>query len=140
MFSVARRAAVSLAVAAMVFRALLPLGWMPNPEGFGETALIPCDMPMSMSDADMAMMMPGMDMSSMHHGSGDDGKAPASGHHHQECPYAAASHGGTPAVDSASATPELVVRLVQPPANEQRVLVVARYQPQSPRAPPSSEI
>jgi hypothetical protein len=88
----------------------------------------------------MAMMMPGMDMSSMHHGSGDDGKAPASGHHHQECPYAAASHGGTPAVDSASATPELAVRLVQPPANEQRVLVVARYQPQSPRAPPSSEI
>lgn len=138
MFSVARKAALSLAVAAMVFRALLPLGWMPNPEGFGESALIPCDV--AMSDADMAMMMPGMDMSSMHHGAGDDGKAPASGHHHQECPYAAASHGGTPAIDSAPFAPWLAVRLVQPPSKEAAVLVVARYQPHSPRAPPLSVI
>ena len=138
MFSVARKAALNLAVAAMVFRALLPLGWMPNPEGFGNTALIPCDMPMS--DADMAMMMPGMDMSSMHHGAGDDGKAPASGHHHQECPYAAASHGGTPAIDAAPATPSLTVQLIQPSSKEATVRVVARYQPQSPRAPPLSVI
>ncbi|HEY4275146.1 MAG TPA: hypothetical protein VGM68_06655 [Rhizomicrobium sp.] len=138
MFSVARKAALSLAVAAMVFRALLPLGWMPNPEGFGNTALIPCDG--VMSDADMAMMMPGMDMSSMHHGTDADGKAPASGHTNQECPYAAAAHGGTPAVESTPVTPSLTVQLIQPPSGEQAVLVVARYQPQSPRAPPHSVI
>jgi len=31
-----RLAAVQLALAAMVLRALLPMGWMPNPEGYGQ--------------------------------------------------------------------------------------------------------
>ena len=47
-----RRAAVTLALAAMALRALVPAGWMPNPQGLSETAFIICDM----GETDMAKM------------------------------------------------------------------------------------
>lgn len=133
MSQAARRAALLLAIVAMVFKGLLPTGWMPNPTGFGETALILCDMDMSAQD--MAAMMaanPDMDMSAMDHG---DGKA--GGHAHAECPFAAASHGGASLAGAALALPTQAADYAEAPVHERRVAILARYQPQSPRAPPS---
>ena len=39
-----RRAAIHLALAALILRAFLPAGWMPNPGGLGQTAFIICTM------------------------------------------------------------------------------------------------
>ena len=83
-----RRAAVVLALAAMMLRGLMPAGWMPNPAGAGESLFVICDMDqdmpgmgmsgmnmasMDMSHMDMSAMskmdMSGMDMSAMDHGS-----------------------------------------------------------------------
>ena len=68
MFRPVRKTAVLLAVLAMVFKGLVPTGWMPNPQGFGESALILCDMDGPMSADKVAKMMaamPDMDMSGM---------------------------------------------------------------------------
>ena len=143
MLRLSRQAAAALAILAMVFRGLLPSGWMPNPAGFGETAFILCDMDGSMSVTDMARMMPampGMDMSAMDMSStdmSDDGKAaPASGHGHEECPFAAAAHAGAASAPLAIALPELAVDRAHRPVLERSLIREAHYQPQSPRAPP----
>lgn len=140
MSQAARRAALLLAIVAMVFKGLLPTGWMPNPTGFDETALILCDMDMSAQD--MAAMMaanPDMDMSGMDmtHGGGKDG--PATGHgHSSECPFAAAFHGGASLAGAAFALPARAAAFAQAPHHEHSAILMARYQPQSPRAPPTS--
>ena len=87
--------ALILALAAMALRALLPMGWMPNPAGFAETPLVIClmDTPSGLDtsqamDMSQAGQMSGMDMSNpdMH------------GHDHDQrqngepCPFAAAPH------------------------------------------------
>lgn len=134
MSQAARRAALLLAIVAMVFKGLLPTGWMPNPSGFSETAFILCDM--DMSTQDMAAMMaanPDMDMSAMDMNHGD-GKA---GGHSSECPFAAASHGGASLAGAMLALPTQAADYAEAPRHERRVAVLARYQPQSPRAPPS---
>jgi len=141
----ARKAAVLLAIVAMVFKGLLPTGWMPNPQGFGETALILCDMDGPMSAADMAKMMaamPGMDMSNMDMaGDGKSGagtKTPTTGHGHEECPFAAATHAGAANTVMAFALPEFAAEHAHRPVPEQSIVRIARHQPQSPRAPPAS--
>lgn len=141
MSQAARRAALLLAIVAMVFKGLLPTGWMPNPSGFGETAFILCDMDMSAQD--MAAMMaanPGMDMSAMDMTQG--GKdSPATGHgHSSECPFAAASHGGASLAGAVFALPSRAAVFAEAPRHEHRAVLVARYQPQSPRAPPISSV
>jgi hypothetical protein len=127
---------MALAILAMVFRALLPSGWMPNPAGFGETAFILCDMDGSMSATDMVRMMaamPGMDMSSM---SGDGKKAPVSGHGHEECPFAAATHAGAATANLAITLPVFAVDHAHRAVPERSLIHEAHYKPQSPRAPP----
>lgn len=143
MSQAARRAALLLAIVAMVFKGLLPTGWMPNPQGFAETALILCDMDGPMSAADMAKMMaamPGMDMSAMDMSGTDGKKAPVSGHGHEECPFAAATHAGAATADAAIAMPGLAVEHAHRPVPERSVVRFARYQPQSPRAPPAFSV
>src|SRR5579863_8833576 len=95
-----RHSAIALALAAMVLRALLPTGWMPNPAGFATSPLIICQMDMSapaqtgMSTSmqmdmsapmDMDMSTP-VDMHGVH----------SPGHGQQQntetCPFAAAPH------------------------------------------------
>ena len=144
MLGIWQKAAVTLAIVAMVFKGLLPTGWMPNPQGFGETALILCDMDGPMSAADMAKMMPampGMDMSHMATSSsgksGDGNQIPITGHGHEECPFAAATHSGAAHTVVAFALPELAVEHAHRPVPDRNIVRFARYQPQSPRAPPA---
>lgn len=143
MLKVWQKAALTLAIVAMVLKGLVPSGWMPNPQGFGETALILCDMDGPMSAADMAKMMaamPNMDMSAMDMAakSGGDGKqTPTSSHSQPECPFAAATHAGAAAAAVTIALPELAAEHAHRPVPERDIVRYARYQPQSPRAPPT---
>jgi hypothetical protein len=133
MFQAARRAAFLLAIFAMVFKGLLPTGWMPNPEGMSKTALIICDMDETgMSKMDMSHMS-GMDMvgkdQAPAHKQADDS-------HSQSCPFAAAPH--------FAAVPAVVALAVQPfqfartDAADKFAQIAngRRHSPQSPRAPP----
>jgi len=135
-----RRAAVCLALAAMMLRALMPAGWMPNPAGASESLFVICDMDqMDMSKMDMSHMsaadMADMDMSGMDHG--PSGKHSGDGHQ-PTCPFAAAPHVATP---SNVAAPQLASQLAKfSPllAAEQAAIKAATYKPQSPRGPPIS--
>ncbi|HXS06755.1 MAG TPA: DUF2946 family protein [Rhizomicrobium sp.] len=130
---------MALAIVAIVLKGLLPVGWMPNPQGFSESALILCDMDGPMSAADMAKMMaamPGMDMSSTEKSGAHDKKAPDSSRSHEECPFAGVTHGGAASTPAAIALPELAVEHAHRPLAERSIARFARYQPQSPRAPP----
>ena len=128
-----RKAALLLAVLAIVFRGLLPAGWMPNPAGLAESPLILCDMDGLVSATDMAQMaamdMPSMDMP-------DGGKAPAKTPSHQDCPFAAAGHSAVAMADVTFLTSGPAVELANRPKTNYRVLHLARHHPQSPRAPP----
>jgi hypothetical protein len=69
-----RRAAVHLALIALILRGFLPAGWMPNPQGFGQTAFVICTMdgPVTATDG---KALPGK----------DDPRA------HETCPFAHAA-------------------------------------------------
>jgi len=133
-----RRAAVCLALAAMMLRALMPAGWMPNPAGASESLFVICDMDqMDMSKMDMSHMsaadMADMDMSGMDHGS--------SGKHsgaQQTCPFAAAPHVATPSNVAALQLPSQLAKFSPLLAAEQAAIKAATYKPQSPRGPPIS--
>jgi hypothetical protein len=74
-----RLAAVYVAAVALMLRALVPVGWMPNTGAEQHSALMPCPM---MSGMRMPMPMPGQ------HPAKHD---PAS-HEGSMCPYAATAH------------------------------------------------
>ena len=130
-----RRAAVCLALVAMMLRGLMPAGWMPNSAGAGTSLFVICDMDqMDMSQMGMSHTdMPGMDMSAMDHG-------PANKHssdsHQQACPFAAAPHVATPSTVVALLLPSLSASFSPLLASEQAAIKAATYKPQSPRAPP----
>ena len=69
-----RKAAIHLALAAMILRAFLPAGWMPNLDGSGQTALVIC-----------TMDGPVVDLSGKALAGKDDPRA------HESCPFAAAA-------------------------------------------------
>ena len=69
-----RHAAIHLALAAMILRAFLPAGWMPNLQGDGQSALVICTMDGAvMESANKALP------------SKNDPRA------HESCPFAAAA-------------------------------------------------
>lgn len=124
-FSKFRTAAVSLALAAMMLRALLPAGWMPGAIASG-TPLVLCTMG-SMAHAAPAKNGGPLERKPTH----DDGR------HHEVCPFSAAPHLAPPAA-AAAILPSYAVtggaaRLAQSPLRQ-----VSRYVPQAPRAPPVS--
>lgn len=119
-----RHAAVHLALIAMMLRALLPVGWMPNPTGTGDGAFIICTM-----DGPVQSMDP-------HHAPGK--KTPVDGRSHEECPFAAAAHVAAPATVAHLASPSVAGHFFGPPAAAIAVARVAEHQPQSPRAPPQA--
>ena len=134
-----RRAAVCLALAAMMLRALMPAGWMPNPSGAGGSLFVICDMDQAdMSQMDMSHMsaadMANMDMS----GSGKDspGKHSGDAHHNEACPFAAAPHVATPSIVATLLLPSLLAKFSPFLAGEQAAIKAATYNPQSPRGPP----
>jgi hypothetical protein len=132
-----RRISMILALTAMMLRAPLPMGWMPNPEGFAESPLVICvmDTPSGL-DTSEAMDMPGMDMSNMDmqgHGH-DHGQQ----QNNEPCPFAAAPHIGAPAgLVTKLAPPTLLARFAEKPVFETGLGRDSTYQPQSPRAPPA---
>jgi hypothetical protein len=129
----ARHAAITLALAAMMLRALLPMGWMPNPAGFAQSPLVIClmDMPHGgMSQMTMAMDMSMPDMGGHGHDQGQQ-------QNNETCPFAAAPHLAAPALDAIVSEPEFA----EATAVHLRAVATAQishpYAPQSPRAPPS---
>lgn len=150
MSSYCRRAAVALALVAMAFRALVPAGWMPNPHGLTETALIICNMgemsPIAMSKMDMSGMdMSHMDMSHMDMsktgGDSSQDQGPAKqgddGRQHEACPFAAAPHFATPSIVAMLLPPSLADGFSHGLDSENLAVQSAHYTPQSPRAPPA---
>jgi hypothetical protein len=140
-----RRAAVVLALAAMMLRGLMPAGWMPNPAGASESLFVICDMDQDMPQAGMAGMdmshmdmsamdMSKMDMSGMDHG--PSGKH-AMDSHQQACPFGAAPHVATSSHVVALFLPSQSADFAAHRAHERVGADAARYTPQSPRAPPT---
>lgn len=115
-----RIAAIHLALAAMMLRGLMPVGWMPNPDGASQSLFVICTMYGPIQQADR-------------HGShkSDDGQ-----HSHEECPFAAAPHVASAATVAQIALPSYFGRFFNPPAAHAAAVRLAVYQPQSPRAPP----
>lgn len=118
-----RHLAVHLALAAMILRALLPTGWMPNLSGQPGSALIICSMDGATSVT------------------GDQGNLPTKhlpdGHgDHDGCPFAAAPHlaaaGSLPAIQQSLVAQSFVSGF----AKSQAPPALTGYAPQSPRAPP----
>lgn len=110
-----RIAALHLALAAMVLRALLPAGWMPDRNGGAALTLCTMDGPVHPAP----------------------GKAPDDGHAHDACPFAAAPHlASAPGIESAAA-PGLRLEVAARDAGRAAAPATARFTPQSPRAPPA---
>jgi hypothetical protein len=131
-----RLAAVQLALAAMMLRALLPMGWMPNPDGFAQSPLVIClmDMPSGMPQAmdmshDMDMSKPmGMDMHGHDHGQQQS---------NEQCPFAAAPHVAAPFTIAEIAPPSELAHFAETPVSRTQFAFALDYHPQSPRAPPT---
>jgi len=119
----ARLAGVHLALVAILLRALLPAGWMPNPSGAAGTPLVVCTM-----DGPGHMMAEDKPAKPQHDRNGD--------HDHQVCPFAAAPHLVTPAIASALPLPSMVASTVLQFATFNAAERALRHTPQSPRAPP----
>ena len=113
------RAVKHLALVALLLRAMIPMGWMPDAQG----RITICSL-----DATLGQI---------HHDGvhGHDGSGQSSSH--EECPFAAAPHLASapeavhfafPAVHEATAITD----------SHRAVLIAARFTPQSPRAPPQA--
>jgi hypothetical protein len=117
-----RFAAVHLALAAMVLRALLPAGWMPGASA--GTPLVVC----TMNGPELLAL-------------GADGKPlkhqPADARHHEMCPFAAAAALAAPSAAAEPALPGHAVRGAQDIARTYVFTGAGSYAPQSPRAPPA---
>jgi len=145
-----RRAAVVLALAAMMLRGLMPAGWMPNPAGAGESLFVICDMDqdmpgmgmpgMNMAGMDMSHMdmsaMSKMDMPGMDHGSSGKHSQHSMDGHQQACPFGAAPHVATGSNVLAFLLPSQIAGFAAHHSQERAAADIARYTPQSPRAPP----
>jgi len=126
MFRTFRLAGIHLALAALMLRALMPDGWMPNTALAGGMPIALCTI-----DGPVNLVV------------GLDGKpapqdpAHNDGRHVDVCPFAAAPHFATIAPALAPALPLaeafFALRLPQPSAQGG----AERHTPQSPRAPPS---
>lgn len=119
-----RLLAVHLALVAMVLRALLPAGWMPNLDGQPGSALIICSMDGS---ADLSADHGGLPPKHQPDGRGD----------HDGCPFAAAPHLATGGILPAIHQPQLARNLVPGFDQSHAEPALSGYAPQSPRAPPS---
>jgi hypothetical protein len=103
-------------LAALLLRALMPLGWMPGTAQLGEAAFIICK-------AD----------GSIQHGAPDkqDGAAP-----HQPCAFAAAIALFDTPDAAAIAPPSSIALIVGDAVSSVALRVLAPHTPQAPRAPP----
>lgn len=119
-----RFAAVYLALAAMVLRALLPAGFMPGATADGSTIVV-CTMDGLVQlqlDADGKPIKQGPVQ--------DDAR------HQQLCPFAAVAQLAGPTTAPTLIPPSLVSTLAQDPQPPTRLATADRHRAQSPRAPP----
>jgi hypothetical protein len=113
-----------VALIAMLFRALLPIGWMPNVGATHGIPIVLCSV-----DGPVLLAL------------GADGKpikpGPAQGdtHQHDVCPFAAAPHLGTP-VDVAVRAPVAIAAATAISPPERLRAPSESFTPQSPRGPP----
>jgi hypothetical protein len=117
-----RHIAVHLALAAMMLRALLPAGWMPNAVQAGAPFVI-CTLHGAL------------------HLSGDPAphkQQPDDGQRHDLCPFAAAPHLSSPAADAAIHAPFAIAARAFTPDYAAPAALRTAFSPQSPRAPPRS--
>ena len=107
-----------LAMIAILLRAMMPDGWMPDTNGF------------------LTICSAGLTLGIVHH-DGDPAAPSPDGHsNHQECPFAAA-----PQLASTPDSPQLILPAFHAFAaatdSSYAATVSARFRPGSPRAPPS---
>jgi hypothetical protein len=118
-----RASAVCVALVAIVTRALVPVGWMPNMTGFGPLIV------MCSKDGPVPFPFDPGSKSPKHDPSHD-------GDHHTVCPFNAAPHFAVSA--SATTVAEVPAEFVGTPLIPASTSLrsVRRHEPQSPRAPP----
>jgi len=126
-----RPTAVAIAFAAILLRALLPAGWMPNPDGASVSPLVVCTMdgPGRMMPDDHMMSGAKPDMDRHHDQKGR--------HDNPVCPFAAAPHLAPPAIAAALSSPSALAGTVLRAAWIDVAGPAGRHSPQSPRAPPA---
>jgi hypothetical protein len=121
-----RLAGVHIALAAMLLRALLPAGWMPNSAPSAGAPFVICAMD-----------------GAAHLASGSDGQPlkhqpdQNNDRSHEMCPFAAAPHLATPSKLSVLPRPSLAPSTVPNTLYGDRTEDVGRDTPQSPRGPPT---
>jgi Protein of unknown function (DUF2946) len=116
-----RRVAVHLALIALMLRALLPAGWMPNPGGANGAPFVICTM-----DGPLKAL---------------DAKGKPIRHDPRDrdaCPFAAAAHLAPPAELASLALPAFAAGAAAAPSQPVPATARAHYDPQSPRAPPAN--
>ena len=118
-----RFAAVYVALAAMMLRALLPAGWMPGVNA--GTPLVVCTMNGPVS---LALGPDGKPLK--HQPSQDDAR------HHEMCPFAGAPNLASPSTVAGIIPPSHVVAAARDISDTASFAGTAQYSRQSPRAPP----
>ncbi|MGD0189553.1 MAG: DUF2946 family protein [Rhizomicrobium sp.] len=120
-----RLAGLQLALAAMVLRALLPAGWMPDTTATAGVAIAICS-----ADGPVSLQVATADGAGKHDLGGGDA------HHVDVCPFATAQHAATFAPFVADLLPAAIAVLAPPALQPRNVAGSPVYTPQSPRAPP----
>lgn len=117
--------AVQFALAAMLLRALVPAGWMPNADAAAGTPITICTMngPVQIdSGTDGQPLKKNQDRNDLRH--------------HEACPFAAAPAMAQPTPATALMLPSPISQSVQLSAYRDLAVQAVGYTPQSPRAPP----
>ncbi|MGD0141933.1 MAG: DUF2946 family protein [Rhizomicrobium sp.] len=115
-------AGVHIALVAMLLRALLPAGWMPDSASASGAAFVICTVNWPLQAArDAGKHRPGQ----------DDNRQ------NDVCPFSASVHLATPTVTAVIAPSMRVSSFAPDHAPARTVYETARYSSQSPRAPPS---
>jgi Protein of unknown function (DUF2946) len=115
-------AGVQIALVAMLLRALLPVGWMPDTAANSSTPFVIC----TVNGPVHAAHVPNTGKHSQ-----DDGRQ------NDVCPFAASVHLATPAAVATVAPSTQIARFTFVHAPARAVQAATRYALQSPRAPPS---
>ncbi len=118
-----RTAAVHIALAAMLLRALMPAGWMPNADAAAGTPITICTM-----NGAVQIDLVADPLKKNHHQ--DNSR------HHETCPFAAAPHMAQPAAITAFTLPSPIAMSEQFSAHRGVAGYALLYAPQIPRAPP----
>jgi len=122
-----RLATVHIALAAMMLRALMPAGWMPNSEASAGVPITICTM-----DGQVHLTLGPDGQPFKKQQNQDDTR------HHDLCPFAAAPQMAQPATSASLALPSPISMVAQRIAHRQAAAQNARYASQSPRAPPNT--